>query len=115
MAVAFYMDVHAPGPVTRQLRRRGVDVVTAVEDGTRRAADSELLQRAADLKRVLFTQDIGFRTLAERWQREGRFFAGLIFANQTTSRIGQLVEDLELIAFGTDPDEWRNKVLYLPL
>lgn len=37
MGVTLYMDVHVPGSITRQLRRRGVDVLTAQEDG--RVAD----------------------------------------------------------------------------
>ena len=32
--VPLYMDVHVPGAVTRALRLRGVDVLTAQEDGT---------------------------------------------------------------------------------
>jgi len=30
MSVSFYMDVHVPRAVTNQLRRRGVDVLTAI-------------------------------------------------------------------------------------
>ncbi len=40
---------------TRQLR--GVDVLTAQEDNTARLSDSELLDRASELERVLFSQD----------------------------------------------------------
>ncbi len=32
MAVGLYMDVHVPQAITDQLRRRGVDVLTAIED-----------------------------------------------------------------------------------
>ncbi len=32
MAIALYMDVHIPQAITDQLRRRGVDVLTAFED-----------------------------------------------------------------------------------
>jgi uncharacterized protein (DUF433 family) len=32
MAVLLYMDVHVPQSITDQLRRRGVDVLTAIED-----------------------------------------------------------------------------------
>lgn len=32
MTVAFYMDVHIPIAITEQLRFRGVDVLTAIED-----------------------------------------------------------------------------------
>lgn len=35
MAVGLYMDVHVPEAISEQLRRRGVDVVTAIDDGYR--------------------------------------------------------------------------------
>lgn len=53
------MDVHIPQAITAQLRRCGVDVLTAVEDSATELADEQLLQRATQLNRVLFTQDIG--------------------------------------------------------
>jgi len=52
MAQALYMDVHVPSTVTVGLRRRGVDVLTSQEDGTREADDVALLQRATDLGRI---------------------------------------------------------------
>ena len=33
MGVALYLDVHVPRAIAVQLRRRGVDVLTAIEDG----------------------------------------------------------------------------------
>ena len=51
------MDVHVGRPVTTGLRRRGVDVLTAQEDGTDRWDDPESLDRALAVGRVLFTQD----------------------------------------------------------
>lgn len=62
MAVTFYFDVHVPQSVTDQLRQRDVDVLTAIEDGRRTDADEHLLDRARELSRVLFTQDIRFET-----------------------------------------------------
>jgi hypothetical protein len=46
MAVPLYMDVHVPTAVTEQLRRRGVDVLTAVDNGARQWSDTRLLERA---------------------------------------------------------------------
>ena len=34
MSLALYMDVHVPAAITRGLRRRSVEVLTAQEDGT---------------------------------------------------------------------------------
>ena len=69
---------------------------------------------SSSLERVLFTQDIRFKALAEDWQRHQRPFAGLIFGHQLGGTIGQFVKDLELIALASEPDEWLNVVEYLP-
>jgi hypothetical protein len=73
------MDVHVPQAITEQLRRRGIDVLTAFEDRTIELPDDQLLARVTELQRVLFTQDIRFRVLAETWQIEDKQFSGLIF------------------------------------
>lgn len=114
MTISLYMDVHVPQAITDQLRRRGVDVVTANEDDSAELPDDELLEHASSLGRVMFTQDIRFKALAEDWQRQGRPFAGLIFGHQLGGTIGQFVKDLELISLASEPDEWLNTVEYLP-
>lgn len=94
--------------------RRGVDVLTAAEDETQELPDDELLKRVTELKRVLFTQDIRFRVLAETWQIQGKEFLGLIFGHQLGGTVGQFVKDLELIAKASEIDEWMNVVEYIP-
>ncbi len=98
MAVGFYADVHLPGPVILQLRLRDVDVLAATEEGTQRLPDDALLSLASSLRRGIVTQDIRFRVLAERWQREEHPFAGLVFAHQRHVGYGEMICDLELIA-----------------
>jgi hypothetical protein len=39
MSIAFYMDHHVPRAITVGLRLRGVDVLTAYEDGQSELAD----------------------------------------------------------------------------
>jgi hypothetical protein len=109
------MDVHVPQAITDQLRRRGIDVLTAIEDGADELPDDELLERVRLLERVLFTQDIRFKAMAQSWQHQSKPFAGLIFGHQLGGTIGQYVKDLELIAQASEPDEWLNTVQYLPL
>jgi predicted nuclease of predicted toxin-antitoxin system len=109
------MDVHVPVAVTEGLRRRGIDVVTSQDDGTRGMADDELLQRATDLQRVLFSQDQDFLQITAEWQQEGRLFAGLVFAPQQGISIGRCVDDLELVAQCYSDEEIANQVIYLPL
>ena len=114
MPVGLYMDVHVPQSITDQLRSRGIDVLTAIEDGCRGLSDEDLLERARTLGRVMFTQDIRFRAMAEDWQRRGRPFAGLAFGHPVQGTIGQYVRDLELLAQACDPAERMNTVEYLP-
>jgi Domain of unknown function (DUF5615) len=114
MTIALYMDVHIPQSITIQLRRRGIDVLTAQEDNTIELPDDELLDRSTAVGRVLFTQDIRFRALAQNWQREGKPFGGLIFGHQLGGTIGQFVKDLEFIAQASDPEDWQNMVEYIP-
>ena len=113
MAVSFYMDVHVPQAIADQLRDRNVDVVTAIEDGAQRLPDDDLLERAASMGRIMFTQDIRFRAMALAWQQGGRPFAGLVYGHQIHGSIGQYVKDLELIAKASESAEWENVVDYL--
>ena len=69
MPVSLYMDHHVPRAITAGLRLRGVDVLTAAEDGAAELADPDLLDRAAVLGRVLFSQD---EDSAGRRRRGGR-------------------------------------------
>ncbi len=109
------MDHHVPRVITQGLRARGVDVLTAYEDGSERLSDPDLLDRARQLVRVLFTQDFDFLAETARRQREGLPFQGVIFAHQTQVTIGGCIHDLELVAKVCEPEDFTNLVEYLPL
>lgn len=51
---------------------------------------------------------------AERRQREGIPFTGVVFARQGLP-IGLLVEELEIVAAATDPAEMQGTLIRLPL
>ena len=109
------MDVHVRRAVTVALRLREVDVLTAQEDGSGELDDDLLMDRATELGRVLVSQDEDLlREGAERLTAR-RGFSGLIYAHQLRITIGQMVEDLELIARVTSVEEWWCKIEYLPL
>ncbi len=115
MPIALYMDHHVPRAITTGLRLRGVDVVTAFEDGASRLGDPALLDRAGELGRVLFTQDDDLLTEAARRQREGIPFAGVIYAHQLRITIGRCVSDLEIIALAGEPEDLVGRIEFLPL
>jgi len=115
MALRYYMDVHVPAAITEGLRRRGIDVLTSQDDGTRRATDEDLLSRATELGRVLVSQDADLLTIAARWQVTSLEFSGLIFAPQRGASIGRYIDDLELIAACCEESELASTVQHLPL
>ena len=75
------MDVHVRRAVTDALRLRGVDVLTAQQDGASQLKDPELLDRATSLGRLLFTQDEDLLREARRRQQTGGKFAGVVCAS----------------------------------
>jgi len=115
VSLRLYMNHHVRSAITQGLRRRGVDVLTAYEDGAAEFDDERLLERAAELDRVVFTHDDDFLGIADRWQQAGRLFPGLVYAHQLSVTIGKAIGDLELIAKTSDSEELRNKVQFLPL
>jgi len=115
VTVRLYMDVHIPLAITEGLRRRGIDVLTAQQDGATRLEDDWLLQRATTLDRVLFSQDEDLLTIAAACQAENIDFPGLIYAHQLGPGIGAIVEDLELLCACTEAREIRNRIIFLPL
>src|SRR6266568_1556067 len=104
MSLGLYLDVHVPGPITRGLRRRGVDVLTAQEDGKGRAPDPDLLSRAFELGRMVFSQDEDMLTEAVKSQRVGEPFATVIFVRQLDLSIGRCIADLEALAKAALPE-----------
>lgn len=115
MSLALYMDVHIPRAVTTALRIRSIDVLTAQEDDAATLDDDHLLQRATDLGRVLVSQDEDLLREGARRLHEARDFSGIVYAHQLRITIGQMVEDLELIAKATSSQEWWGRIEYLPI
>ncbi len=115
MTVSLFMDQHVPAAITDGLRRRGVDVLTAWEDGRSKVDDETLLQRATQLDRVLFSRDRDLLQISAEWLQTGRDFAGLIYAHPPQVSIGKAIEDLEIIAKVAEPAEMKNRILRLPL
>ena len=115
MIGGYYFDENVPVQIAEGLRLRGIDVLTAQEDGFDETDDPIVLNRATDLGRVLFTRDDDFLREATARLKDGRPFATVIYAHQRLASIGQCVDDLELFARASNPPEWRDRVVYLPL
>src|SRR5689334_18405000 len=115
MPLNLYMDHHVKSAITEGLRLRKVDVLTAYEDGAHQLADPALLDRALQLRRVLFTQDDDLLREATQRQETNIEFAGVIYVHQHNLSTGQCIAELELIASVFEPEDMSNRVEYLPL
>jgi hypothetical protein len=113
--VGLYLDHNVPEAVGLGLRQRGVDVATAYEDGSADLDDERLLDRAAELGRVLFTHDRHFLAIANRRLAASVAFSGVIYAHQYRLTVRQLIVELEFIAKVADPEDFLNRVEFLPL
>ena len=108
------MDHNVPRAITVGLRLRGIDVITAYEDGADDMDDSSLLDRATELGRVLFTHDDDFLAEATKRQQEDVPFGGVIYAHQMGTTIGVCISNLELISNIGEPEDLLNRVQFLP-
>lgn len=82
MSVALYMDVHVQRAVTSGLRLRGVDVLTPSRTARPEWQTTNCSTAHWNLRRALFSQDDDLLKEAAARQRNGRKFAGVIYAHQ---------------------------------
>jgi hypothetical protein len=111
--ILLYMDHHVARAITQGLRARNVDVLIAYEDGADQLSDPDLLDRATQLGRVLFTQDDDLLVEAAHRLERGIPFGGIIYAHQLRVSIGLCIHQLEIIAKAGDPEDLNNQVDYL--
>ena len=114
MTLALYMDQHVNAAITAGLRQRGIDVLTAKEDGYERSSDADLLLRANELNRIVFTQDVDFIVLVDECVAEEKPFSGVVFSHQLKTTIGQAINDLEIVCGVLSPAEAANQLIRLP-
>jgi hypothetical protein len=115
MSLKFYMDVHIPRSITTGLRLRNVDVLTAQDDAKTTAPDSQLIERATKLNRVVVTFDDDFLFEATKRQQLNIPFSGIIYGHQLHVTVGSCVNDLEILSKVAEPADLRNRVEFLPL
>jgi hypothetical protein len=108
------MDHNIQAAITSGVRRRGIDVLTALEDGMDERDDELLLDRATTLGRLLYTHDDDFLATTRRWLEAGRDFAGLAHSAQEGISFRAVIDDLESIARLVAPEEARNSVYFIP-
>lgn len=111
----FLTDINFSGVILRGLRRAdpAIDIVRAQDVGLDGVDDQVLLEWAASEGRVLLTHDR--RTIPDfAWQRvsAGDVMPGVLVIDRRL-RIGQVIDDLLVVASCSEMGEWASRVEYL--
>jgi Domain of unknown function (DUF5615) len=115
--VKYLFDEDLNGRIVRGVRRRipDLDSTTVREADLPEASDPAVLDWAAAQGRVVITHDHRtMRPCAEERLKAGRLMAGLILVPQTAP-LGQVIDDLVLVAEATTAEEWEGTIVFLPL
>ena len=110
-------DENFNGDVVRGLLRRksDVDIVRVQDAGLSGADDPAVLEWAAREERVLLSHDVSTLTLfAWQWVQNRLAMPG-VFEVSRDLPIGQVIEDIVLLAECSLEREWEGQVRYLPL
>jgi predicted nuclease of predicted toxin-antitoxin system len=113
--IKFLADEDFNNRILRGLLRRqpGLDILRIQDTPLAGAPDSAVLEWAAQQDRVLLTHDVSTMTKHARL-RLGKKMAGIIEVSQSVT-IGSVIDDLLLIAGTSTPEEFENRVEYLPI
>ena len=110
-------DENFNGAIVRGLLRRQVDLdIGRIQDvGLLGADDPTVLDWAASEGRILLTHDRAtMPDFAYQRVRAGLSMPG-VFVSSNRLPIAQVIEDILLLANGSEPSEWEGIVLNLPL
>jgi len=104
----FYLDESVNVVVASGLRRRGIEVETAVESGNLGLPDDAQLAYAVNNDLVIVTHDADFLTIAMDTSHKG-----IVYAHLQKYRIGDLIRRLKLLWEIVERDDMLNHVEFL--
>lgn len=114
------LDHHYPATIAPELRTRGLDAISAREQGWDRLSDAELLRSCANNKRALLTNNVAdFMLLAREWQLDRERHSGLIFTSdrqwpRTKNMSGRFVNALmQLMETHPADDSLSGSIIWL--
>jgi predicted nuclease of predicted toxin-antitoxin system len=108
-----YADECVGARIVEQLRRRGVDVVSAADERLLGDADHVHLARATQLGRVVLSADQDFLALTKELGAHRTSFPGLIFIRPRQT-IGDTVRSILLAVEVLDAADMVNHVEWVP-
>lgn len=105
----FYLDENMDPEIAEQLRRRGIDALTARDVSLLKVSDGVQLRYAATDGRVLCTKDSDFANPAN-WNVE---HDGIAFFPDSNVSIGCMVEALQEVHRAESPESMKNSLRFL--
>ena len=112
----FLTDENFNGAILRGLVRRlpSLDVVRVQDVGLLHADDPTILDWAASENRILLTHDMATVTTYAYSRIEQNLPMPGVIEVIATAPIGSAIDDLELLAACSRPEECRNRIIFLP-
>ena len=96
------------------LRKRGVDILSALEAGTTKESDERQLVFAAAQGRAIYSFNVGdFCRLHSQWLAEQRAHAGIVLARQQQFPVGEQIRRLVRLVGTLSEEEMRNRLEFL--
>ena len=116
-AIRFLADHDLNDHIVSGIHRRepGIELLRARDLELQARSDSELLDYANRERLLLVSHDVNTMTAAasERLAKS-QGVAGLLMVPQSTP-VNEVIESLMLIWSATELDDWRDKIVFLPL
>lgn len=122
MPIGFVLDENCRGPLWSAIKshnRRGIDTIDAVRVGDfpdlpLQTSDPAILAWAERSSRVLLTYDES--SMPGHWiahLQSGRHSPG-VFIVRSNATLPEIVNMLVIVAHASDPDEWLDRLEYIP-
>ena len=105
-----YADENIERSIVEGLRRRRVDIASALELGYSGKSDEFHLKKAFETKAVILTHDIDFVKMANSSKISHR---GIIFCHPKNVSIGQCISRVELITSILTDKDMANHIEFL--
>ena len=105
-----YADENIERSIIEGLRRRKVEVISALELGYLSKPDDFHIKKASEIKAVILTHDVDFLRIASNPKIN---HSGIIFSHPKNVSIGQCIRGVELIAKVLTFNDMKNHIEFL--
>ena len=96
------------------LRKRGIDVLTALEAEMLKEPDERQLEFATAERRTIYSYNVSdFCRLHSEWSATDKTHAGIVLAQQKRYSIGEQMRRLIKIVNTLSPEEMENRLEFL--